>query len=394
MPTAPAETRPAPGSIRFDRHELAGAFGDIGTDLPLLVGVILAGGLDSASALIMFGLMQLLTALRYRMPMPVQPLKAMAAIVIAQKVSGEVLLGAGLAIGVVMLLLTSTGLIDLLARVVPKVVVRGIQFGLGLQLASIALTNYVRTEGAQGYVLAGAGFCLILAFMGNRRVPAALLVIGLGVVYACVFKVRVSTFAEGVGLRVPELHKPAWADVTKGFWLLALPQIPLSLGNSVLATRQVAEDLFPQRRLTVRSIAFTYSLMNIINPFFGGVPTCHGSGGMAGHYAFGARTGGSVILYGCLYLTLGLFFSGVFGDVVKIFPLPILGVLLLFEGLAMMLLVRDQTGSKVDLPLALLVGLMAFGLPNGYVVGLVVGTILAYLTRFRPESLDLFAHRK
>src|SRR3977135_1029002 len=93
------------GGIRFDRNELAGAFGDIGTDLPLIVGVILAARLDSASALILFGVMQILTALRYRMPMPVQPLKAMAAIVISQKIGGDILLGAGLAIGVLMLFL-------------------------------------------------------------------------------------------------------------------------------------------------------------------------------------------------------------------------------------------------------------------------------------------------
>ena len=81
-PTNPniAEPATARGGIRFDRNELAGAFGDIGSDLPLIVGVILAAHLDSASALILFGAMQILTALRYRMPMPVQPLKAVAAL--------------------------------------------------------------------------------------------------------------------------------------------------------------------------------------------------------------------------------------------------------------------------------------------------------------------------
>ena len=121
-------------SIRFDRNELAGAFGDLGTDLPLIVGISLAAHLDATSVLIMFGVMQILTGLRYRIPMPVQPLKAMAAIVIAQKVSGSVLFGAGLAIGVTMFILSVTGLIDWLARVVPKNVIRGIQFGLGLQV--------------------------------------------------------------------------------------------------------------------------------------------------------------------------------------------------------------------------------------------------------------------
>src|SRR2546428_4174840 len=143
----------ARGGIRFDRNELAGAFGDIGTDLPLLVGMVLAAQLDSTSILVMFGVMQLFTALRYRIPMPVQPLKAMAALVIAQHLHGTVLYGAGLAIGVTMLVLSVTGLIDWLARVIPKSVIRGIQFGLGLQLASLALQDYCRAEGVVGYLV-------------------------------------------------------------------------------------------------------------------------------------------------------------------------------------------------------------------------------------------------
>jgi MFS superfamily sulfate permease-like transporter len=158
-----------------------------------------------------------------------------------------------------------------------------------------------------------------------------------------------------------------------------LPQIPLSLGNSVLATRQLAEDLFPDRRLTIRKIGLTYALMNLINPWFGGVPTCHGSGGMAGHFAFGGRTGGSVIIYGSLLLVCGLFFGGSFDQITCAFPLPILGVILLFEALALIWLIRDTALSRTEFPITALVGLLAVGLPYGYVVGLVVGTALAYL---------------
>src|SRR6476646_10313613 len=157
--------------IRFDRNELSGAFGDIGTDFPLIVGMILAAHLDPASVLIVFGLMQVMTGLLYGMPMPAQPLKAMAVIVIAQKVTGDVLYGGALAIGIIMLLLTVTGLIDALARAVPKPVVRGIQFGLGLQLSFLALKEYLPAEGAGGYVLGGVCFLLILALLGNRKIP-------------------------------------------------------------------------------------------------------------------------------------------------------------------------------------------------------------------------------
>ena len=121
--------------IRFDRNELAGAFGDIGTDLPLVVGMVTAAGLDSASVFIMFGAMQILTGLVYGLPMPMQPLKAMAVLVISQKLAGNVLYGAGMAIGLIMLVLALSGALEGLARLVPRCVVRGIQFGLGLALA-------------------------------------------------------------------------------------------------------------------------------------------------------------------------------------------------------------------------------------------------------------------
>lgn len=376
----PSPTREPPdttGGIRFDRNELAGAFGDMGTDVPLLIGITLAARLDGASVLLMYGAMQVLTGLVYRMPMPVQPLKAMAAIVIAQNVAGPTLYGAGLAIGIAMLLLSLTGMLDWLARVVPKPVVRGIQFGLGLQLASIALRDYVQSSGMTGYVLALVAFVLVVFLLGNRRFPAALPVVGLGLVYAMVFALDWQSFGAAFGFKLPTLAAPSWENVWAGFVLLALPQIPLSLGNSVLATRQLSEDLFPERRLTVRKIGITYAVMNLINPWFGGIPTCHGSGGMAGHYAFGGRTGGSVIIYGLVFLTLGLFFGSGMDSVIRAFPLPILGILLLFEALALVALLRDVSWQR--LPVALLVGLCAVGLPYGYLVGLVLGTILIHL---------------
>lgn len=365
--------------IRFDRNELAGAFGDVGTDVPLLIGVALAAQLDGTSLLVMFGLMQVLSGLAYRMPMPVQPLKAMAAIVIAQQTSAAVLFGGGLAIGVVMLVLAGTGLLTWLARVVPKCVIRGIQLGLGLQLGSVALGNYVQAEGVPGYVLAILAFAITVLLLGNRRFPAALPVVLLAIAYAVAFKLGSGELLKAAGLHVPLFHTPRLADILTGFLVLALPQIPLSLGNSVLATKQLAEDLFPERRITIRKIGFTYALMNLVNPWFGGVPTCHGSGGMAGHFAFGGRTGGSVVIYGLMFLTAGLFFGASFDLIAGLFPLPVLGVLLLFEAMALIWLVRDTAQSRVEFPIAVIVGLLAVGLPYGYLIGIVVGTVLAHM---------------
>ncbi|MBI1738258.1 MAG: transporter [Acidobacteria bacterium] len=373
--------------IRFDRNELSGAFGDIGTDFPLLVGMILAAGLDAPSVLIIFGAMQVLTGLAYGMPMPVQPLKAMAVIVITQKLAPNVLYGGGLAIGIVMLLLTLTGLIGWVARIVPKSVVRGVQFGLGMQLASLALRDYVTSDGWHGYALAAVAFALTLALLGNRKFPPAPFIILLGVAYALLFKLDGGAFSHAAGLRLPQFHKLEWADVLTGFLVLALPQLPLSLGNAILASQRVATDLFPEKKVSVRKISFTYSLMNIVSPFFSGVPTCHGSGGIAGHYTFGGRTGGSVVIYGAMYLTLGLFLGGGFQAAVKLFPLPVLGVILLFEALALMKLVRDMFSNAADFFIVLLVGLIAFGLPYGYVLGVVLGTLIVYFGKriLQPE---------
>lgn len=364
----------------------------MGTDVPLIIGIALAAHLDGASVLIMFGAMQILSGLAYRMPMPVQPLKAMAAIVIAQQTSPGVLYGAGLAIGLTMLVLAATGALTWLGRIVPKSVVRGIQFGLGLQLASIALQNYVRAEGTTGYVLAAVAFIIVVILLGNRRVPAALPVVALGLVFVA-YKIDPHSLAANVGIHMPSAYVPQLSDIATGFLLLALPQIPLSLGNSILATRQLTKDLFPEREISVRKIGITYAVMNLINPWLGGIPTCHGSGGMAGHYAFGGRTGGSVIIYGLFFVALGLFFGPGFDQIVEAFPLPILGVLLLFEALSLAWLIRDTAGSRADLPIALLVGLLAVGLPYGYLIGMLVGTILVWMgARANLVSIEGHVH--
>ncbi len=364
--------------VRFDRNELAGSFGDIGTDLPLIVGIILAAGLDSAGVFIVFGAFQIITGYLYGLPMPLQPLKAMAVLVITQKIAGGVLFGAGLAIGLAMLLLTVSGGLTFLARWIPGCVVRGIQFGLGLSLAALALKSYIPSLGLSGYVLAGCGVVIMAALWGNRRFPPGLLIIAVGVVYAFASGLSLKAISDGITLSLPSLQSPSLDDIATGFVVLALPQLSLSISNSVIATVQTIRDLFPQRPASVAKIGITYSLLNLLAPFLGGIPVCHGCGGLAGHYAFGARTGGSVVIYGAFYLILGLFLSGPLHEVIKVFPLPILGVVLLFEALTLLVLVRDQGHSARDTAIALLVGVVAFAVPQGFLVGLVLGTIVFY----------------
>ncbi len=367
--------------LRFDRHELAGAFGDIGTDLPLLIALVATCGLDAASVCIVFGGMQIATGVFYGMPMPVQPLKAMAAIMLAKHLSAGTLAGGGLVVGVVMLVLATTGLLDWLARVVPKEVVRGIQLGLGVTLATLALKEYAAADGAPGYALAAVALILLMALRRQHRVPAPLVVMALGGVYALVRHDPVSMLSGAFGLHLPTLRVPTTDELTQGALLLALPQLPLSLGNSVIATSQTAHDLFPDRPVSVRKIGFTYAAMNLIAPWFGGVPICHGCGGLVGFYGFGARTGGAAVLYGSMYLLLGLFFAPGFSNLVHVFPMPVLGIVLLFEAVALMMLVADVASESRTLWVALLVAAAVVGLPYGYVVGLLAGTLMATAIR-------------
>ena len=367
--------------MRFNRNEWSGAFGDIGTDFPLLVGMILASGLDVASVLTVYGVMQVMTGIIYRRPMPVQPLKAVAVLVITQKLSADTIYGGGLAIALIMLALTVSGSLSWLARHIPKSVVRGVQLGLGINLALLALKDYLPRDGIVGYVWGGCIFVLILVLLKNRRFPAALAAILLGLVYAFVFKINAAGLTNTFGFHWPAARLPGWGAVWTGFVLLALPQIPLSLGNSILATRQLNEDLFPERPLTINKIGWTYTLMNIVSPLFGGVPVCHGSGGMMGHYTFGARTGGSLLIYGGMYLLLGLFFSRGFAQVAQIFPMPVLAAILFVEALSLMALVRDLSSDRASLWVACMVGLMACALPYGFIVGMAAGVVVELFFR-------------
>jgi len=372
--------------IKFNRQEFSGAFGDIGTNFPLIVALILTTGLDTPSVLIVFGLVQIMTGLIYKIPMPVQPLKAMATLVIAQQISGNVLLGGGLSIGIIMLILSSTGLLTKISAVIPKAVVRGIQLGLGISLSMLALQKYIPNQGYGGLILASFTFIVIILLIDNKKYPASILALLLGFIYVFIFEGNSIKFFNLISFNLPIFTFPSIEDITKGFILLALPQVPLSIGNSIIATKQIADDLFKENSITIKKIGFTYSLMNLIVPFFGGIPSCHGSGGLVGHYTFGGRTGGSVIIYGLFYVVMGLFFGTSFDEILKIFPLPVLGVILTFEGLALMVLIKDLLSKGKDFIIAMLVGIIAAGISYGFVVGLVIGTILYYL----PIQLKTF----
>ena len=363
--------------IKFNRNELSGAFGDIGTDLPLIIGMVLASDFQITNVLILFGLMQILTGLVYGIPMAVQPLKAVAMIVITQKISGNIVIMGGLLIGIIMLILSVSNLLTHIEKIIPKTVIRGIQLGLGIQLSLIALKDYIPSEQLTGYILAGISFVIALILLGNKKYPPAIFIILFGVLFTVIFRFDLNMFSIAKPhFSIPEL---SFEHIWTAFFLLTLPQIPLSLGNSIYATGQIVKDLYPEKSITVKKIGITYSIMNLSSSLLGGIPVCHGSGGLAGHHAFGGRTGGSVVIYGSLYVLLGLLFSTSFIESIQIFPRPILGVILLIEGISLMILVKDIITDKKLFFLALLVALIANGIQYGYFVAMVVGIAVYHL---------------
>lgn len=370
--------------IQINRSEFSGAFGDIGTDLPLIIAMLVETDLKSSNVLLIFGIMQIITAFLYGIPMPVQPLKVVATIVITQKLSSAVIFGGGLAIGITMLILTLTGLLTYLEKVIPKTVTRGIQFGLGLKLALLSLKYYIPNDGFSGYALSIIAFFSGIVLIGSKKYPPALFIIAWGLIYTILF--NFGAFNE-IKLTPPNfsISEITFSNISTGFLLLSLPQIPLSLGNSIIATHQLVKDYFPEKKISVKKIGLTYSLMNIVTPLFGGIPVCHGSGGIAGHYFFGGRTGGSTLIYGSFYLLLGLFFSSQPLKVFGLFPKPILGVILLFEGVALILLIKDIIIDKKNLFIAVVVGILANGMRFGFLIGMIVGVLLYYI----PNKLIL-----
>jgi hypothetical protein len=366
--------------LRFDRHELAGAFGDIGTDLPLIAGILLATGLDPSGVFIAFGLAQIASGLFYGLPMPVQPLKAMAVVVIAGQATGPQLQLAGLMIGALMLALAYSGLLDRLQKLIPVLVVRGIQAGLGLALArtSLGLTG---REGTWGWIAADAAVAVLIWLRGHRHFPGALVVVGAGALWAAFARIDWPALSHGFGLVLPTPADLPWEQWAAALTLLVLPQVPLSLSNSVIATQRTVADLFPDRPVTLKGIGRTYGVINLLSPWLGGLPMCHGCGGLAGYYALGARTGGSVVIYGALYLVVGALFSGAFEEVLRAFPAPVLGAVLLVEAGVLLLLLREVPRTPLALGLAGAVALICVFAPQGYLTGMVVGCLLFYSLR-------------
>ncbi len=367
--------------LRFNRSEVAGSLGDLGTFIPLLVGMVNRCGLQLGPALFFAGLMNVITGFAFGIPMPVQPMKAIATVAIAESLSESQIVAAGILTGAVVLLLALTGLVDCIQRTIPRSVIRGLQLSLGLKLIELGFRQVAGTNVWIGWDSIGLGLVcavLVLLLYFSVRVPGSLVVFGVGLVaLVCAHTSLLSQMALGMSWHLPQLADAhAW---TSGFWKGTIPQVPLTILNSVVAVCALSADLFPHRPVGPRRVAVSVALMNLACCPLGAMPMCHGTGGLAGQYRFGARTGGSVVMLGMAKMLLAVLVGSCLLTWLQGYPQSVLGILLLFSGLELAMVCRDQT-SRVDFfVMALTAGAcMALDAAAGFVVGWAMAAALIW----------------
>lgn len=336
---------------------------DVGVLVPIAVALIVKNGLSPTAVLLPAGLLYVAVALRFALPIPVQPLKAFGAIAIAQGLGADEIAAGALLMGVVFISLGQLRLLDLAARAFPKALIRGVQLTVGLLFLKIAwglVLDPPKSFGehalkpALAASLAAAG---VAAALTLRRYPISLVLVGIGV------GVMAWHGAGNAALGPSELSAPAldWTTLGTAFTVLVLPQLPLSFANSCLATADAARVYFGDRARALRPgrLATSFGSANLLAGAISGMPVCHGAGGLTAHVAFGARTGGAPLTMGIALLTLALAFGAGLAGLLTAFPLPILAALLATAGLLHIGLLRDLKGIH-SWALAIAVGLVGY----------------------------------
>lgn len=371
----PPETIAARYHNRYDRMEVAGAFGDLGTLVPFVVAYLAVLKMDPFGVLLAFGTAMIVCGLVYKTPIPVQPMKAAGAIATTQAaqtiiITPAMVHGASLATGLIWLLLGLTGTAHRVANLIKRPVVIGIILGLGFGF----MIEGAKMMAQNWWVAAPALLCTCL-LLTNRVIPAMFLLLMFGAAYGIVSDPTLIDALSGMRVepRVPTfaLAELSLNDLLIGTLFLALPQVPLTLGNAVIAITEENNRLFPQRPVNEGRIATSTGLMNLLSAGVGGVPMCHGAGGMAGHVQFGARTGGAVVILGIILLATAVFFSGSVATLLRLFPAAVLGVILFLTGAQLALGSCDFSKDKGERFVTLITGALAiWNVGIAFVVGM------------------------
>jgi len=385
--------------LKLDLNEVAGSFGDLATFLPLAVGLITVNGVNATSLFLAAGLLYIAAGLYYGLPIPVQPLKATSAIAIALAVPPEAISAAAFWAGALFLFISLFRLDEHLGKVFTRPIVRGIQLGLAVLLVQGGLKGVfgvwdhsLRLAGVPswvpGAVIGAAAAAIVALSRGSRRYPATLVVIPFGVLAGGMLSSAWIPGSVATGWIRPEPGLPLGADPYTVLVVLLLPQIPLTLANSIAATSDAAGSYYGIRakRVTHRGLAATLGIGNLLAGILGGMPLCHGSGGVTAHYRFGARTGGANLFIGTVFVLVALFFAKSVVDVSHLLPPSILGALLVSVGIHHARLVRDIAGSPREIAIALSIGLATLATGN-LAVSFAAGIVLeGAIRRFYPAA--------
>ncbi|MHB2156118.1 putative sulfate/molybdate transporter [Calditrichota bacterium GD2] len=363
---------------QFTLSEFSGSVGDLGTLLPLAFALIVFNGFSSAIIFFLFGVIYLLTGWFYRVPVSVQPLKAMSVIAIGQGFSPEFLAGTSVLYGLLMVFLALTGLIRWLQNWFTPALVRGIQFGIGLILTQKAL-ELVWQKGillhldnsslSLGFLLLALFLAIIWWFQVKKDLPAALIMIFLSILFIAIWG-PAPPIREGQHLSL-KLHLPDFSIWKEALIFLIIPQLPLTLGNAVYAANDSCHTLWGKQaqRVTPTRLAFSIGLSDVLIGLFKGFPVCHGAGGMGAHAQFGARTGGATMIIGAVLVISAL--VPALNQFIFLIPVPLLAAMLIFDSYRMMIMVRRLEGWQ-PLFVALLVGGISF-LTRNLTIALVAG---------------------
>jgi len=355
--------------IRFTLEEVAGAVGDFGTIFPILLGVaIVCPDVNVSHFFLFIAAWYIIAGLYYRLPIPIEPMKAIGAIVIAGGLSGGEIVASGIVVGALFLLLGLLGGMTWLADRIPKSVIRGVQGGLALLLLRTSL-DYILADAL--FAALSIGIILAFFFASQRtRIPdvSALIVILIGLVVGIV--------TQGMPpfrlIPLPSLIIPLPSDFVAGTWELAIPQIPLTLTNAILATSLLTYDLFPKKGVDPDRLSRTIGAMNLISTPLGGFPMCHGAGGLAAMYRFGARTGGANIIAGVFILIFAVAFAP--PEVLTLIPLGVFGALLVFVAIELGKH-SIKTGSYAVTGVIAVLTLL-IGLTFAFIIGMIMAYVL------------------
>ena len=353
-------------SFEFNLRELAGSMGDFGTLFPLAIGYIAINGLSPSGFLVMMGMTNIATGLIYRLPMPIEPMKVLAVMAIAQQWSPSLIYASGFAMGLIWIIFGMTNVMGWIAKITPKSVIWGIQATLGILLASEAIKMI-----STGWLLGALAIGIILVLRQNRYAPAALVLMILGLAIVLI-QGDFRKFA-APGFSLPPLTGFSLEEVWQSLLLGGFSQIPLTITNATIATAALIRTYWPDKPVTERQLSINQGVMNLIVPFFGGMPMCHGSGGLAGQYYYGARTGGTNIIEGTIEIGLGLFFSASVASLFIVFPKAIIGAMMFLVGLEMIKFAKNLRPQKDLLPVGatVLVSLLT-DMAWGFLAGLAV----------------------